>query len=142
MRCSHRSSNVAVITTMEAAFDSLQNAPVVPTIPEDEEVENEVNVSRGKSQQGTIGACDACRMRKVRCLANDDSKSSKCQRCARAGRECVRSLLPQSPMPYYSCRVAEQLQPWAIAEAHDLIGLHYPQQDPPPKENGYKGQGT
>ena len=76
---------------MAAAFDYSQNAPAVPTIPEDEEVEveHEATVTRGKHQQGTIGACDACRMRKVRCLANEDSKSSKCQRCARASRECV-----------------------------------------------------
>lgn len=77
---------------MESDLDPLQTASEVPTIPEDEEVEHEAAFTRGKSQQGTIGACDACRMRKVRCLANEDSRSSKCQRCARASRECVRLL--------------------------------------------------
>lgn len=75
---------------MEADLHPLQSTSVVPSIPEDLEVEHQATVTRGKSQQGTIGACDACRMRKVRCLANEDSRSSKCQRCARASRECVR----------------------------------------------------
>lgn len=79
---------------MQAAFDPPQSASAVPTIPEDEELEHEATVTRGKSQHGTIGACDACRMRKVRCLANEDARSSKCQRCARASRECVRTLPP------------------------------------------------
>lgn len=80
---------------MDTAFGLMQNTPEVPTIPEHSEVEQEAIVTRGKSQQGTIGACDACRMRKVRCLANEDSMSSKCQRCVRANRECVWLLLFQ-----------------------------------------------
>jgi hypothetical protein len=34
-------------------------------------------------------ACEACRISKVRCLANTVSGSSQCQRCAKAGRQCV-----------------------------------------------------
>lgn len=126
-----------LITAMEATFDSPQSAPAVPTIPGHQEVEHEAIVTRGKSQPGTIGACDACRLRKVRCLANEDSRSSKCQRCARASRECVRSL----PIQYRTAHV-ETRQPWGSAEANDFIGLHYAQQDPPPKKNGYKGKGA
>ncbi|KAL9125505.1 MAG: hypothetical protein Q9217_005307 [Psora testacea] len=42
-----------------------------------------------KPAPASIGACDACRARKVRCLASENTMSNKCQRCARAGRECV-----------------------------------------------------
>lgn len=77
---------------MAADFDPLQSASAVPSIPEGLEIEHEATAMQGKSQPGTFGACDACRMRKVRCLANEDSRSSKCQRCARASRECVRLL--------------------------------------------------
>lgn len=122
---------------MEAAFDSPQCATEVPTIPEEQEVEYEATVTHGKSQQGTVGACDACRMRKVRCLANEDSRSSKCQRCARAGRECVRF----PPSQRYTAHV-ERYSLRGTVEANEFIGLHYAQQDPPPKENGYKGEGA
>ena len=98
----HRFLDIALIAAMEPAFGPLQSSPAVLTIPEDEEVEHEATIKQGKSQQGTIGACDACRMRKVRCLANEDSRSSKCQRCARASRECVRPLRPL--IPSCSCR--------------------------------------
>lgn len=122
---------------METAFDLMQNKSEVPTIPEDPEVQREPTVTRGKSQQGTIGACDACRMRKVRCLANEDSKSSKCQRCARASRECVRPL----PLQCHYARV-EPRRSWGTAEANDFTGLHYAQQDSAPEKNRYKGQGA
>ena len=36
----------------------------------------------------------------------------------------------------------ETLEIWAIAEANDSIGLHYAQQDTPPKEDGYTGERT
>lgn len=100
--CPHPSLDIALIAAMEPAFGPPQSSPAVLTIPEDEEVEHDATIKQGKSQQGTIGACDACRMRKVRCLANEDSRSSKCQRCARASRECVRPLPP--PIPSCSCR--------------------------------------
>ncbi|KAF1945888.1 hypothetical protein EJ02DRAFT_500335 [Clathrospora elynae] len=34
-------------------------------------------------------ACEACRISKVRCLANPDAGSTQCQRCAKANRACV-----------------------------------------------------
>lgn len=92
------SFDIALVAAMEAASILSQSSPVVPTIPEDQEVEYGATVTRGKSRQGTIGACDACRMRKVRCLANEDSRSSKCQRCTRAGRECVRTWPALMPL--------------------------------------------
>ena len=137
IRCPHRLLDITPTAAMEEAFDPSQSTPAVPAIPEDLEVEHEATVARGKSQQGTIGACDACRMRKVRCLANEDSRSSKCQRCARASRECVRSLPPQ-------CRTAhvKRYRIGEVQKANQSIGLHDAQQDPPPKENGYKGKGA
>jgi len=45
--------------------------------------------SRKSSEQALNRACEACRVSKVRCLANSDSSSTQCQRCAKANRPCV-----------------------------------------------------
>jgi hypothetical protein len=45
--------------------------------------------SRKSSEQALNRACEACRVSKVRCLANPEVGSTQCQRCAKAGRACV-----------------------------------------------------
>jgi hypothetical protein len=44
---------------------------------------------RKSSDQALNRACEACRVSKVRCLANPDAASTQCQRCAKAGKACV-----------------------------------------------------
>ena len=43
-------------------FDQAGNAPSMPPVPEDRSVPN----ATGKSSQSSTGACDACRLRKVK----------------------------------------------------------------------------
>ena len=68
------------------SFGDAKTVQWAPELPREQEPHP---VQTGKMPQASTGACDACRARKVRCLANESSMSSKCQRCARAGRECV-----------------------------------------------------
>ena len=42
-------------------FDQAINAPPMPTVPEDRSAQN----ATGQGSQNSIGACDACRLRKV-----------------------------------------------------------------------------
>jgi hypothetical protein len=50
---------------------------------------SEENPARKSTEQQLNRACEACRLSKVRCLANPIPGSSQCQRCAKAGRQCV-----------------------------------------------------
>ncbi|KAL2036669.1 hypothetical protein N7G274_010619 [Stereocaulon virgatum] len=73
------------MTGPETTLDHTASARTMPTVPEDRPAPK----APTKGGPSSIGACDACRIKKVRCLANESSLSSKCQRCARAKRECV-----------------------------------------------------
>jgi hypothetical protein len=49
----------------------------------------EAEKPRRSSEQALNRACEACRVSKVRCLANPDPTSTQCQRCAKAGKTCI-----------------------------------------------------
>lgn len=46
---------------VEAAFDQAGSAPLMPMVPQDQSAP----IPAAKGVQGSIGACDACRLRKV-----------------------------------------------------------------------------
>ncbi|KAH7132669.1 hypothetical protein B0J11DRAFT_233390 [Dendryphion nanum] len=93
----------------------------------------ETDLKRKSSDQQLNRACEACRLSKVRCLANPDSTSTQCQRCAKAGRGCVFiAPVKRRQRKRTDVRVAELER-----EVQQMRSLLNPSQVSPPVANDY-----